>query len=138
MGTRADFYVGMGKQAEWLGSIAWDGYPDGKPKAVLGAASEMDWRARVSALLASEKSGTVPDDGWPWPWEDSGLTDYAYAFTPDGVAASCFGGPWFDPTKPEPEYKESPDGKKLDWPDMTSRQRVAMGKRSGTIIIGRA
>jgi len=26
MGTRADFYVGMGKDAEWLGSVAWDGY----------------------------------------------------------------------------------------------------------------
>lgn len=27
MGTRADFYVGRGEQAEWLGSIAWDGNP---------------------------------------------------------------------------------------------------------------
>jgi hypothetical protein len=29
MGTRADFYVGRGETAEYLGSIAWDGYPDG-------------------------------------------------------------------------------------------------------------
>lgn len=29
MGTRADFYVGRGESAEWLGSIAWDGYPSG-------------------------------------------------------------------------------------------------------------
>ena len=25
MGTRADFYVGVGKKAEWLGNVAWDG-----------------------------------------------------------------------------------------------------------------
>lgn len=29
MGTRADFYVGRGKDAEWIGSVAFDGYPDG-------------------------------------------------------------------------------------------------------------
>jgi hypothetical protein len=29
MGTRADFYVGRGETAEWLGSIAWDGNPGG-------------------------------------------------------------------------------------------------------------
>jgi hypothetical protein len=29
MGTRADFYVGRGPNAEWIGSIAFDGYPDG-------------------------------------------------------------------------------------------------------------
>lgn len=29
MGTIADFYVGRGPKAEWIGSIAWDGYPDG-------------------------------------------------------------------------------------------------------------
>lgn len=28
MGTRADFYVGTGANAEWLGSIAYDGHPD--------------------------------------------------------------------------------------------------------------
>ena len=25
MGTRADFYTGIDKNANWLGSIAWDG-----------------------------------------------------------------------------------------------------------------
>lgn len=29
MSTRADFYVGRGAEAEWIGSISWDGYPDG-------------------------------------------------------------------------------------------------------------
>ena len=27
MDERADFYVGRGEDAEWLGSITWNGYP---------------------------------------------------------------------------------------------------------------
>ncbi len=34
MGTRADFYVGLGEQAEWLGSVAWDGNPDNDVAAI--------------------------------------------------------------------------------------------------------
>jgi hypothetical protein len=40
MGTRADFYVGRGGQAEWLGSIAWDGYPSGIDKWVFSVSTE--------------------------------------------------------------------------------------------------
>ena len=29
MGTRADLYIGRGTDAEWIGSVAWDGYPSG-------------------------------------------------------------------------------------------------------------
>ena len=35
MGTRADFYVGRGESAEWLGSVAWDGNPRGIDDPVL-------------------------------------------------------------------------------------------------------
>jgi hypothetical protein len=40
MGTRADFYIaieGETPHLEWLGSIAFDGYPEGIPPSV--------WRA---------------------------------------------------------------------------------------------
>lgn len=37
MGTRADFYIGRGENAEWLGSIAWDGDPWPTP-------SNPEWR----------------------------------------------------------------------------------------------
>jgi len=67
MGTRADFYVGRGKTAEWLGSIAWDGYPAGLwpnkdtatakadiPKTpVIAATAEEAYRKAVDELLAS-------------------------------------------------------------------------------------
>jgi hypothetical protein len=39
----------------------------------------------------------LPENGWPWMWEDSQMTDYAYAFDEASVHASCFGRAWFDP-----------------------------------------
>src|ERR1019366_740841 len=47
MGTRADFYIGRGASAEWLGSIAWDGHPDSVAAAVLRATTEDKYRAAL-------------------------------------------------------------------------------------------
>src|SRR5690348_12684803 len=94
MGTRADFYIGTGEQAEWLGSIAFDGYridemkkADTSSNADLSACWQIktaktadEFRAAVAALLAVNDDATTPDQGWPWPWETSRTTDYAYAF----------------------------------------------------------
>jgi hypothetical protein len=63
MGTRADFYVGRGADMEWLGSIAWDGYPPGIRGGVLAATSEADFRALLSAFLAPREDVTLPNDG---------------------------------------------------------------------------
>ena len=86
MGTRVDFYVGRGTEAEWLGSYAFDGYPMG----VFGEAydngelftdqplDEQGWRNWVTSWLALDENvarATTPDMGWPWPWEDSRSTD---------------------------------------------------------------
>lgn len=132
MGTRADFYVGRGESAEWLGSVAMDGYPSGIPKAVKDAVSEADYRSAVAAFLAETDHATTPDLGWPWPWENSHTTDYAYAF--DGAMyGSCFGHAWF-PVNEEPE--EHGDSKPTTFPDMSARQATTFGKRSGIIIIG--
>jgi hypothetical protein len=148
MGTRADFYVGRGEQAEWLGSIAWDGYPDGQPGnpkygPVIAAASEPEFRERVANLLAAKDDGTTPDKGWPWPWENSRLTDWSYAFDAGQVWASKFGGPWHvpgeqPPEKEDSEYEADPcnDPARVTFPDMTSRKNVTLGKRSGVIVFG--
>jgi len=132
MGTRADFYVGRGEKAEWLGSIAWDGYPGGIDPKLLKSESEEDYRNNLKEFFAEREDGTLPEDGWPWPWEDSRTTDYAYAFD-DKVWASCFGNEWFDPLKDEPEHKEVKEAK---FPNMKSIQNVTLGKRSGVIILG--
>ena len=132
MGTRADFYVGRGKEAEWLGSIAYDGYPSGIDEAVLKATTEADYRAEVTKFLAGEESATLPEQGWPWPWEDSRTTDYAYAFDGGKVYASGFGGAWFVATEDEPEDEDG--GKVAVFPDMSARKAVTMGKRSGLLV----
>ena len=124
MGTRADFYIGKGKNSEWLGSIAWDGYPKGIPTVLLRQTNEKGFRANVSKFLDSRDDATLPNDGWPWPWEDSGTTDYAYTLSGDKVLASCFGSAWFDPKNPPKEPKGH-----ATLPNMADRQNIQWGKK---------
>lgn len=136
MGTRADFYVGRGESSEWLGSIAWDGYPKGIDKKLLKCTDEAAYRDAVAAFIGGREDKSLPDDGWPWPWETSHTTDYAYAFDGEAVYASSFGSSWFDPNKKEPEDTES---KAVVFPDMSKRKhRPIFGKHSGVILIGPA
>lgn len=122
MSTRADFYVGIGEHAEWLGSVAFDGYEwaEDESCALMSATTEAAFRHAV-AELAELRDGdwTSPDMGWPWPWDDSSLTDYAYAFVDGKVKA----------------IKNFGDGKEsISWPDMKSKKKVTLGKRSGLIV----
>lgn len=142
MGTRADFYIGRGPDALWLGSIAWDGYPSGIDQAIVQATTEQDFTARLNAFWEDRDDVTLPKDGWPWPWTTSATTDYAYALDGGKVYASCFGGPWFDPllARPDDEQEENEDeakGPRAEFPDMTTRQKVTLGKRSGVMIFTR-
>jgi hypothetical protein len=145
MGTRADFYIGRGKDAEWLGSIAWDGYPDGltadsdkcaedlNKVELLAATDGAGFRDALTSFLATRDDATYPNQGWPWPWNDSRTTDYAYAFDGGKVWASSFGGEWFDPLLPEPEDDE---GEKVAvFPNMKQRKSLTLGKRSGLTTI---
>lgn len=134
MGTRADFYIGRGAKAEWLGSVAWDGYPDGfKDRPELFAATTADqFRAAVAAEIDTRDDGTTPSQGWPWPWENGHLTDYSYAFDDGRVWASCFGHQWWDLLKDAPEEEDA--GPKVEFPDMTAIKSVTLGKRSGVMI----
>lgn len=116
MGTRADFYVGVGKDAEWLGSIAWDGYEwdEDKDCALMKATTEQEFRAAVSDIAKTREDWTSQEQGWPWPWNDSNTTDYAYAFHDGKVEAIT-------------------DDR--EWPDMSSRKNVTFGTRSGVIVV---
>lgn len=136
MGTRADFYIGRGEKAEWLGSIAWDGYPEGIPKEILQCRTDDGFRNEVKNFLEGREDATTPDMGWPWPWEDSCTTDYAYAIHCGTVYSSCFGSEWFDPKKPttDEEDEELLGNKKAVFPNMKDRQNVTMGSRSGLIV----
>ena len=135
MGTRADFYVGEGESAEWLGSIAWDGYPEGINKALLSSTTEAEFRRLVTEWAAARKDFTAPESGWPWPWDNSQTTDFAYAFLDGKVRASSFGHPWFDPLNPPEDSEE--DLPKIVFPDMKNRKNVQFGgDKSGVIVVG--
>jgi hypothetical protein len=116
MGTRADFYVGSGAEAEWLGSVAWDGYQWAEDGSTEGISTEEGFRAFVEEILSSRRDATRPEDGWPWPWDDSGMTDYVYAFE------DC-----------EVKWEQ---WSKRGWPDMRDRKKVTFGKRSGVTLVG--
>lgn len=133
MGTRADFYIGRGKDARWLGSIAWDGDP--RNMRFLGATTENEFMLSIVAL-AMRKDWTKPEDGWPWPWKDSGTTDFAYAWDDGRVYIAAYGRGWstppqyFDPRQGDPETLPE-----VEFPDMTSVQNVTFGPRSGVLLL---
>lgn len=139
MGTRADYYIHKNDHLVWIGSIAWDGYPEGIDGEVLGAKTESEYLKTIKAFFDGRDDVTLPAQGWPWPWDNSGTTDYAYAFVDGRVVASRFGGVWFDPLG---EGKEIEDRAvdvpaTLRFPDMKEVKKVARGSnRSGVIIIG--
>jgi hypothetical protein len=142
MGTRADFYVGRGESAEWLGSIAWDGHPGGvfEDELILSGLrdglDEASWRTWVAEFLHNRDDATLPEQGWPWPWEDSRTTDYAHAFDGDAIWSSCFGHEWFRVDPDKDGYGELDDApQNAVFPDMTGRQNVTYGPRSGVLVV---
>lgn len=131
MGTRADFYIGRGLESQWVGSIAFDGYPDGISDGVLKATNKQEYLSRLAAFFADRDDVSLPQDGWPWPWSDSTTSDYAYALDDGKVWAH--GSCWFDPAMDEPE-----DGELGIFPDMsTAKQRERFGKHSGVVMVER-
>jgi hypothetical protein len=138
MGTRADFYNsenGDAATAVWLGSIAWDGYPAGID-GLKESMAEEEWAALL-VKLAERKDWTAPELGWPWPWNDSQTTDFAYVRDKTGkVAAYCFGRPRpFERADHDgDEEEEEPD--KVAFPDMSGQKKVTLGPRSGLIVLG--
>lgn len=146
MGTRADFYIGRGKDAVWLGSVAYDGSPDGilresyandAPLSAIGKATDdAAFAAAVVARIQARSDGTMPDQGWPWPWEDSRTTDYAYAWDGAGYC-SCFGRAWLTFEQAlDDDHERTAIKKTAVFPDMTDRQKVTFGERSGVLILG--
>jgi hypothetical protein len=145
MGTRADFYVGKGKSAEWIGSIAWDGYRDGIPAQILQCQSEEAFRHSVAAFLAEREDRTLPEQGWPWPWETSATTDCSYWFF-DGRCWDAQGRPDRYVHADEESTQDDDSGlyrkwleghEMIEFPDMSGmKQREKFGAHSGIMVIG--
>lgn len=138
MGTRADFYVQRDGSLDWLGSIAWDGYPDGIDEAVLVAKTDAEFRESLTAFFADRDDVTMPDDGWPWPWNDSNTTDYGYVHVEGrGTFYRGFGGNVYAAMGQDDEGERliAPDIA-FEYPDMSDRKNVKFGgKGSGLIVL---
>ena len=130
MGTRADFYVGIKKdEMQYLGSIAMDGFHDTVLPEIV-AVDEREYVRKVQSLITSREDGSIPErDGWPWPWENSSGSDYAYTFANGLIWYSRFGDPWI--SSDDRQATNDPE-----FPDMTSIKKVTFGKRSGLIVFG--
>ena len=147
MGTRADFYVGRGTGAMWLGSIAWDGYPKGIDSSVLAATTQGEFVQALSEFFKHRDDVSLANhDGWPWPWENSHTTDFAYAFDGGSVWVSMFGSAWKHSSQAIPP-KDADDDTKDNWwgathdaatvfPDMSHIKDVARDERSGLLFFG--
>lgn len=102
MGTRAQFFIGDPSDAsarQWLGCVAWDGYPDGDVgKALRGAVDEGAFKARVGLLQTAREDFCDPaKHSFPFPWtDDLYLTDFTYAFFDGRVQVTCYHGGWRD------------------------------------------
>lgn len=139
MGTRADFYIAKSDELEWLGSIAWDGYAIDH---VALASTEEQYRQSLEEFFAGRDDVTRPEQGWPWPWDTSGTTDYGYVFVDGhGVLYSAFGSQIFSAADEGDEDGERQpiSGVEFTYPDMSARKRVAMdSNRSGLISVSAA
>ncbi len=120
MGTRADFYIQHNSKLskeDWIGSLAWGGYPAGLPDAIMKATDAPTFRHAVTEFAQGRTDFTSADEGWPWPWDSSRMTDYAYVFLPHAatVGINYWGG-------------------RRQWPAMSSMMNVQWGVQSGLLL----
>jgi len=94
MGSKADFYIGTGQDAKWIGAVEQDGYPDAIPAGILIQVNEIMFEELVVDFLQSKRPRSFissEGDKWPWLWADSSLTDYTYMFFNSKVHMGFFG-----------------------------------------------
>jgi hypothetical protein len=141
MGTRADFWCGKGLAAEWIGSIAYDGYREGIDEALLSAKTEKEFRVAFELFVEDRDDYTAPAQGWPWPWETSATSDCSYWFFDDKVWDAHGCPDHYVPCDVDlPEDEEAltgliEEGDLVEFPNMKDRQNVTFGARSGLLII---
>ena len=75
MGTRADFYIDNRGDMTWLASMFRDGHPWNLPIVLLAQVEPTMFTEQLYEYLETVDH---QDHKWPWPWEDSQLTDYSY------------------------------------------------------------
>lgn len=126
MGTRADFYTESDDGLVWQGSVALGGYPGGFDdlRAIEDEADFTRFMDRVSERV----DFTHPEQGWPWPWDDSETTDFAYKFVNGHGLYVTKGSSWVKLDRlDDGENGRDYDGEPTDFPDMSDRANVTYG-----------
>ena len=99
---KADFYVGMGRDAEWVGSVHKCGEIWALSTEILIQVNKTMYEESVVEYI-NLCEGIVANHvcQWPWAWADSRMTDYSYIFIPEyeKVYMSIEGGDLIDPIK---------------------------------------
>lgn len=128
--------MGEGASAEWLGSVAFDGYDVAEHQEGI-AATLRESKTREEFLknlemyfAAHGDDATLPDQGWPWPWNNSHTTDLAYCFVEDRVKPFSWGRPFVYGDDSDLE-----DVPTAEFPNMSDRQNVTFGSRSGILVL---
>jgi hypothetical protein len=107
---------------------------------IRGCGSEAEFRQAVTEFLAGRDDATLPEQGWPWPWETSGTTDYSYWHFDGHTYASCFGGDLSLANRERDDEDEDdepvPDAESFAFPDMSARKNTAAAgsNRSGIMV----
>lgn len=118
MGTRAAFWVGDPadpENREWLGCIAWDGYPSAL-EWLEKCSTEREFRDAVKKSAMRHDFAAPDHGGWPFPWaDDVFLTDYTYAFFGGAVQVCRYHRP-FMPLADYLARNEDEDGERSDDP----------------------
>ena len=129
MGTRANFFIGLGDNQKWLGSAFHDTYPDGLPKSLTHATSASGYRKAISRYLAEDPNDKIVAGAGGEP---IGFRDYEYTFANGRVLVK----EGFDPTysrlsdKAPELFLGSNAPKKLR---KAKRKKAPGGKRTGAL-----
>jgi hypothetical protein len=79
---RADFYIGV-RAPKWIGSLANYGCPWDIQCKILVQVNQVMYEETVCEFLKVSPGSMIASEipTWPWPWQDSQLTDYSYFFS---------------------------------------------------------
>lgn len=98
--NKADFYVGMGPEADWIGSVSKCGNVYELSTPILLQVNRIMFE-ELSIEYIKFCEGVVANHicQWPWQWPDSRMTDFSYIFLPqmEKVYVSIQGGDLLDP-----------------------------------------
>jgi hypothetical protein len=90
--TKADFFLGRGRDSVWLGSVGSHGRPEMLNRDSLRGL-QGSFQESGRAMVRTLAQGVPPDMGWPW--RNGRKTEYTYAFDDGEIFVSVLGGPGF-------------------------------------------